>query len=155
MGEFRPEMPMSCAHQGGIPRALRASVARRYQELVAWQLADELRERIVALTEESPAARDSRFSEHIRECASAVPANLAEGFCRYSHKQFAHFAVIARSSLAETQVRLKDGSDRHYLSRETYQELFRLANRAMIAITRLHTYLRTHPDPTFPPRNRA
>ncbi len=116
---------------------------------MAWQLADELRSRIVAVTARPPASRDERFSAHIPESAASASANLAEGFCRYSHREFARFVSIARASLAETQARLTDGFDRRYLTGEEHRELASLANRGMIAVTRLHTYLRTHPDPDF------
>ena len=56
-----------------------------------------------------------------------MSSNLAEGFCRYSHKDFARFVAIARSSLAETQVRLKDAHDLRYLADEEYGDLSRLA----------------------------
>jgi len=121
-------------------------VAKRFEDLVAWQLADELRARVVRFTSEPPILYDVKYCSHVREAASSVPSNIAEGFCRYGHRDFGRFLSIARASLAETQVRLKDGADRLYLSQAEHGELQALARRAMIAITRLLTYLRTHPD---------
>ena len=120
-------------------------MAKRFDELVSWQLSDELRARVVRFTEERPACYDRRYCDHIRDAASSVPANVAEGFCRYGHREFARFLSIARASLAETQTRLSDGADRHYLSQLEHTELQLLARRAMTAITRLQTYLRNHP----------
>ena len=122
-------------------------MAKRFEDLVAWQLADELRARVVRFTAEPPVVYDRKFSDQILDAASSVPSNIAEGFCRYGHKEFARYCRIARGSLGETQVRLKDGADRLYLSRAEHQELQLLSRRTMIALTRLLTYLRTHPDP--------
>jgi four helix bundle protein len=130
----------------GMSRAFEPGVAKRFEDLVAWQLADELRARIVRFTSEPPIVYDAKYCSQVREAASSVPANIAEGFCRYGHRDFARFLSIARASLAETQVRLKDGADRLYLSQAELGELQVLARRAMIAITRLLTFLRTHPD---------
>jgi four helix bundle protein len=121
-------------------------VAKRFEDLVSWQLADELRARVVRFTEEPPALYDTKYSSHIRDAASSVPSNIAEGFCRYGHREFARFLTIARASLAETQVRLKDGADRLYLSQREHDGLQLIARRTMVALTRLLTYLRTHPD---------
>ena len=121
-------------------------MARRFEELVSWQLADELRARIDRFTGQPPVCHDRKFSDHIRDSASSVPSNIAEGFCRYGHREFARFLNIARGSLAETQSRLRSGADRLYLSEAEHRELQALARRAMTAITRLQTYLRNNPD---------
>ena len=121
-------------------------MAKRFEDLVAWQLADDLRSRVVRFTAEAPVLYDGKYCDQVRDAASSVPSNIAEGFCRYGHRDFARFLSIARASLAETQVRLKDGADRLYLSQREHDELQLLARRTMVALTRLLTYLRTHPD---------
>jgi four helix bundle protein len=127
-------------------------MAKRYQELIAWQLAEQSRREIVRFTSRSTVARDRKFCEQIQASASSVSANIAEGFARFSHRDFARFLQIARSSAAETQVHLGNARDRQYLSDSECQRLWILSERALAAITSLHTYLRTHPDPVYPRR---
>ena len=98
---------------------------RRYDELIAWQLAAELRHRIVAMTATEEVARDFSFCDQIRRAAASPPANLAEGFARYHAREFARFVVIARGSLAETENHLEDGRRRGYFRDSDAQELQR------------------------------
>jgi hypothetical protein len=66
----------------GTEPELRRSIAaaRRYEELVAWQLAVELRDRIPKSTRSGPASRDRKFLDQIQDSAASSPRNLAEGF---------------------------------------------------------------------------
>ncbi len=121
--------------------------ATQYREIVAWQLANALKRAIFQRTTCGPASRDLKFCDQIHGACSSVPANIAEGFCRFTHKEFARFLTIARGSLGETQDHLEDGRDRGYFSEAEFDELWALSMRAMGATTKLLLYLRRHPDP--------
>jgi 23S rRNA-intervening sequence protein len=52
--------------------------------MVAWQLAFELEEKVVALIAASPQAkRDVDFRIQLTEACKGVPSNIAEGYGRY------------------------------------------------------------------------
>src|SRR5207248_2029604 len=71
---------------GGISFATRSLMGvRRYQDLDAWRLANELKREVCALIENSPGREDRRFCDQIKASASSSPANLAEGFGCYRH----------------------------------------------------------------------
>jgi four helix bundle protein len=114
---------------------------RRYDELVAWQLAAELRDRVVALTAAPRPARDLGFCNQIRRASASAPANLAEGFARFHAREFARFVVIARGSLAETENHVEDGRRRGYFSDADAEDLQTLCRRAAAASTHLLRYL--------------
>jgi hypothetical protein len=73
-------------------------VARRYEELIAWQLANELKQKVYALVETSTAREDRKFSDQIKDSAASAPRNLAEGFGCYRHPEFARYARVAKAS---------------------------------------------------------
>jgi hypothetical protein len=77
---------------------------RRYQDLDAWRLANELKREVYALIENSPAREDRRFCDQIKAAASSGPANLAEGFGCYRHPEFARYARVARASLPKLTI---------------------------------------------------
>jgi hypothetical protein len=56
---------------------------------------------------------------------------------------FARYLEFARASLMETQNHLGDARDSRYITNEEHDELFKLADRAIGASTRLHHYLKT------------
>jgi four helix bundle protein len=127
---------------------VRAMGAKRYQDLVAWQLANELKNKVYELLDDSATAtRDRDFTAQIKDAASSGPANIAEGFGAYRHREAARYARIGRSSLIETQNHLGDGADRKHWSREAAAELQAFADRAIGATTRWVKYLTSTDTP--------
>ncbi len=108
---------------------------------MAWQLSADLRDRVVAISRSSPFRGDVTFCDQLRSAVSSVPANIAEGFARYTHRDFARFLSIARGSLAETQNHLLAARGQGLLDQATFDELWRLSERAMGAVTRLRSSL--------------
>ena len=128
----------------GARDALRRGVgaARHFRELICWQLSHELKLGIYRLAEQPQIKRDLKFYEQIRDCAASAPRNIAEGFARRSHADFARFLDIARGSLAESQNHLQDAVDRRYLDLEEFKRLNSLSERASAAVARMQRYLR-------------
>jgi len=122
---------------------------RRYQDLLAWQLADELKKKVYELVDNSPARDDRRFCEQIKASASSAPSNIAEGFAYYRHAEFARYVRIAKASENETHNHLGDGVDRHHWSPREAKAAQDLADRAIGAATRLLQYLMTTEAPTW------
>jgi four helix bundle protein len=120
---------------------------RRYRDLAAWQLANELKRKVYALVDGSPARSDRRFRDQIRNSAASAPANLSEGFGFYRHPEFARYTRNAKSSLMETQNHLADGADRGHWSVKDAEMLERLADRGIGACVRLLAYLETSEAP--------
>lgn len=110
---------------------------RDFRELIAWQLAEELKREVLDFTVTGPAARDFRFRDDIRASSASAPANIAEGFGRYRPRQFATFLEIAKASLAETQNHLIDARDRNHIERSLFSRLFNLAKAAERVTTKL------------------
>ena len=125
--------------------------ARHPRDLVAWQLARQLKLRVYGIIARPTVRRDLRFCDQIREASASAETNIAEGFWRYAPRDFARFLAIARASLGEVQNHLQDGRDRGHLDRVELDELTLLSSRAIGAVSRLHTYLRQKAEAT---RNR-
>ena len=117
--------------------------ARRVEELVVWQLGNQIRIKVHALTATGAAASDGRFCNQVRDAASSITRNVAEGFGRYGHREFAQFLSIARGSLFELQDHLRDGVARNYWDVETTRELRDLCNRTIAATTYFIRYLKS------------
>jgi len=86
--------------------------------------------------------RDFRFCSQVRDAAASAPRNIAEGFGRRTHADFAHFLDVARASLGECQNHLQDAVDRSYLSPDEFNNLNTLAERACGAVAGLQRHLR-------------
>jgi four helix bundle protein len=117
------------------------ATAQRLEDLVVWQLAVELRDGIIRLTETGRVATDFEFRDQIRDSSGSAARNVAEGFGRFLPRAFANHVRIARGSLTETANHLKDGRTRRYFSEAQTDRLLKLTARASIAATRLLKYL--------------
>jgi four helix bundle protein len=82
---------------------------RRFEDLIAWQLAFQLQEEVFAFAASGPAARDVKYCDQIRESSRSATRNTAGGFGRYRPREFGHFLRIAGASLHETKNHLLDG----------------------------------------------
>jgi four helix bundle protein len=123
-------------------------VVRRFEELDAWRLADELKKAVYQILDQSAAGRDLNFYDQLRNSASSPPANISEGFGYYEHPQFARHVRIAIASLDETRNHLADGIDRRFWTADQATPLIRLANRARGACAGLLKHLRTTRAPS-------
>ena len=121
--------------------------AAHFTELVAWQLSSAFKVEVYTLTADPRVARDIHFCAQIRDSAASVPSNIAEGFARFSHREFARYLVIARGSLMETQNHLRDAADRGYLDKRGLDRLWALSVDALAATTALLRYLQRHDGP--------
>ncbi len=114
---------------------------KHFTELRAWQCANRLKKEIYSFTNRPPALDHRRFCDDVNAAINSVCSNTAEGFGRDSHKEVAHFVLIARGSLAETQNHLIDAHDRGYIDDTKFASLWRLSLDAMALLTGLLTYL--------------
>ena len=115
--------------------------ARSFEELDAWRLRVELRDRVLRLSACEAVWRDRAFRAQISDAAASAPRNLTEGFGAFKPREFARFTRIARRSLMETRNHLRDAQTRRYLKDDDSHELITLCNRALGATTSLLKYL--------------
>ena len=74
---------------------------RDYKKIKAWSLADQLAIKIYEITKKYPKEEMYGLISQMRRAAVSVPANIAEGSARNSHKEYLQFLFIARSSARE------------------------------------------------------
>jgi four helix bundle protein len=114
----------------------------RFEDLIAWQLADALRRDVFTCTDSGKAAKDFKYRDQIRDASSSAARNTAEGFGRFNPGEFARFLDFARASLNETQDCLLDGHSRKYLDQTQFDRMWSLSRRALAANAGLMRYLK-------------
>ena len=95
---------------------------KHFQEIVAWQLARDLKIRVGGYLSRPEFKRRFRFSDQLSGSARSGPANIAEGFGRHGNREFARFARIAKGSEAEVLNHLIDADDQGLLTDEESRE---------------------------------
>jgi four helix bundle protein len=83
----------------------------RFEELVAWQKARELRAGVYALTRKPLARRERGWVDQIQRASVSVMSNIAEGFERGGRPEFHQFPSTAKASCGEVRSLLYVASD--------------------------------------------
>jgi four helix bundle protein len=97
---------------------------KKFEQIQAWQKARELTRKVYGLTSQGLMQRDVGLRNQLRRACVSVMANIAEGFGRYSDREFASFLSIARGSVSEAQSHVYVAKDLCYLSQEHFDELY-------------------------------
>jgi len=108
---------------------------------------------VYRLVRSHPAAhQDLRFRSQLFDAASGGEANIAEGFYRYGGREFRQFLRYALASIAEAELRLKDGADRGHYPAEACSSALRAATHCRAVTIRLFNSLEpfTHGSPGKP-----
>ncbi|MCJ8330910.1 MAG: four helix bundle protein [Lentisphaeria bacterium] len=81
-----------------------------YKELIVWQKSIVLAKEIYMICKSFPRDEIYGLTSQMKRSVISIPSNIAEGSCRSTKKDFAHFISIASGSAAEleTQVFLAD-----------------------------------------------
>ncbi len=123
--------------------------AQTFKGLIAWQLGNALREAIGELLNGPRLATSYDLRDQLDRASDSVCSNIAEGFRRRSHRQFAHFLDVASGSLGEIEDRLTGAVTKKRLDQATVAEALNLTKRTSVAVCRLRNYLLRTPTPTF------
>lgn len=115
--------------------------ARRHRDLVAWQLLNKLRSRILPITKRSSVAADVDFCRQIRRAINSACHNTVEGFYKYRHKEFARSLRIARGETGEVDDQLEAGKQAGHLTDDEFEELSALCAEALAVNAGLLKYL--------------
>ncbi len=104
-------------------------MARNFRMIQAWEFADDLAVAVYEATKIFPSEERYGLISQMRRAAVSVPANIAEGATRNSHKEYAHFLSIAKGSLAELEYYLHLSKRLQYVNDGEYDRMFELQQR--------------------------
>jgi four helix bundle protein len=90
----------------------------KFEDLEIWKLAREQAKEIYQLTKDGSFAKDFDLKNQINASAGSAMDNIAEGFERFSNKEFAQFLIISKGSNGEVRSQLYRAFDRNHISEE-------------------------------------
>ena len=128
--------------------------AKRFRDLVAWQLARELRQNVRPLLRKAEAVHDFDLKQQLLGAARSVTSNIAEGFpC--SHIEYARFLEMSSRSLEEIEDRVIEMIDDRLITAVEAKPVLHLKMRTSRAIAALRKHLLSTPDPpSYRPANK-
>ncbi len=101
----------------------RTGKIHRFEDLIAWEKSKSLSMSIYKVSSSESFAKDYALKNQIRRASISIMSNLAEGFERYSNREFRQYLSIARGSAAEVRSQLYLAHGLGYISREEFTEL--------------------------------
>ncbi len=118
-----------------------------FREIAAWQRSREVKLLAYTLLAKPDVARDFKFRDQLIDSARSAPRNIAEGFARYKHKEFAQFVRVAKGSLGEVLDHFIDAVDNGYMTPNEFAQHDHACKQALKAVNGLIRYLESTPDP--------
>lgn len=109
----------------------------RFEDLVAWQLAVQLQTIVDRYSERPQIKTDVRFFAQMTDAGASGPRNIAEGFGRFHHPEFARFARIAQASEQEVLNHLYRARNKNYITPAEFEDGAHAARKALKAINGL------------------
>lgn len=86
-----------------------------------WKDARKLTNKIYNLTKKFPPREAYGLNSQITRAAVSIMSNIAEGFDRFSSREFIRFLIISRGSISEVQNDLYIALDLKYISQNEFQ----------------------------------
>ncbi len=114
----------------------------RFEDILAWQKARCLVNEIYSICRIGAISKDYQLRNQLQRAAISAMTNIAEGFSRHSHRDFAHFLDIARGSAAEVQSLLYIAKDVGYLNDQQFSAVYKQAGETVSLIAGFTNYLR-------------
>ena len=118
----------------------------RFEDLVAWQLAMQLQTKVDRLCERPSIKSDLKFHSQLSDAACSGPRNIAEGFGRHFHPEFARFARIAKASEQEVLNHLYRARTKGYITPAEFEDTAWAARKALKVVNGLIRHLDETPD---------
>ncbi len=95
----------------------------RFEDLRCWQMARKLTAKVDRMSFEEPLSKDFDTRSQFRTTALSVMNTIAEGFGRYSDKDFIRFLDYSAASCTEVKSMTYLLLDLEYFNRERMKEL--------------------------------
>ena len=118
----------------------------RFEDLGAWKLAVQLAAAAERVCAKEIVRRDFKFRDQLADAAASAPRNIAEGFGRFHHPEFARFARIAKASEQEVINHFRHARAIGYITEVELEDGLHAARKALKAVNGLIGYLDATPN---------
>jgi len=115
----------------------------RFEDLDCWKKSRELVNVIFDICENQMKNKDFSTQDQIKRAALSTMNNIAEGFGRYSNKEFIRFLEYSAASSMEIRSMLYILSDRKYIDEIEFEKCYQLTNDLTNITLGLIRYLKT------------
>jgi four helix bundle protein len=117
------------------------SKIERFEDIVAWQRARELTQKVYSCSKAGQFAKDFGLKDQIQRASVSTMANIAEGFERGGDKEFIQFLSNSKGSCGEVKSHLYVALDQQYVTQVQFNQLYERADEIGRLIAGFMAYL--------------
>lgn len=99
---------------------------RNFRDLDVWKTGKQITLTIYKATSGFPSNEQYGLVAQMRRSAVSIPSNIAEGFNRFTNKDYKHFLFMALGSCAELETQIEISKDLTFCTKEVCDELLAL-----------------------------
>jgi four helix bundle protein len=118
-----------------------------HEDIGAWQRAEELCTLVRTLCLRSSFVGDEKLRGQLLDAGRSGPRNIAEGFGRWKHADFARFVRMAKASEVELLNHFNEALKSRHITTDERAKLDHAAKKAIKAANGLIRWLDNNPDP--------
>lgn len=122
----------------------------KFEDLEVWKMAREQANEIFILTGSERFCKDFGLKNQINNSAGSVMDNIAEGFERFSNKEFIQFLIISKGSNGEVRSQLYRALDRKYITEKSFNTRLNFSIHIVNKIKSFIDYLQSSDYKTKP-----
>lgn len=116
---------------------------KRFEDLIAWQKARLLCQKVRDLTKKADFSKDFKLVNQCRSSSGSIMDNIAEGFERDGNKEFLQFLSIAKGSAGELRSQIYRSFDYEYISKIEFEDVLKDTEEVSIIIKGLITSIQS------------
>jgi four helix bundle protein len=99
---------------------------KRFEDLIVWQKSLVLSKRVYQTTSRGAYSRDWGLREQTRRASVSVLSNIAEGFGKYSNREFKKYLAISNGSTFEVKAQIYLARELEYIGDPDAEEIILL-----------------------------
>ena len=117
---------------------------KSFENLRVWQDTRKFVKSIYELTSSGNLKRDFGLKDQIQRAAVSIMNNISEGYERDSNKELIMFLGYAKGSAGEVRSMLYITLDLNYISKQDFDENYKIALSIITQISNFRKYLRNY-----------
>jgi len=120
--------------------SMQMNTAKTHKDLLIWQKSMDLSVLVYKITNTFPKEELYGITSQMRRASVSIPSNIAEGYGRFSDKEFVRFLFISLGSASELETQIDLSLRLGFISEDNHNTLNKLVQETLKMLIALIKY---------------